>query len=45
MAFVVEDPKEARRIALAGQAFIKAHHSPAAVGRIMRDRLATLGAL
>jgi glycosyltransferase involved in cell wall biosynthesis len=45
MAFVVEDPKEARRIALAGQAFIKAHHSPAAVGRLMRDRLATLGAL
>ena len=45
MAFIVENPEETRRVALAGQAFIKANHSPAAVGRIMRERLATLGAL
>jgi hypothetical protein len=45
MVFVVQNPEETRRVALAGQAFIKANHSPAAVGRIMRERLTALGAL
>ena len=45
MAYVVEKPDEAKRIALAGQAFIKTHHSPAVVGAVMRDRLSLLGAL
>jgi glycosyltransferase involved in cell wall biosynthesis len=45
MAFVVENPKETKRIALAGQTYIKAQHSPAAVGRIMRERLVAIGAL
>jgi hypothetical protein len=35
----------AKRLAIAGQTFIKTHPSPAAVGKLMRDRLATLGLL
>jgi glycosyltransferase involved in cell wall biosynthesis len=45
MAAIVADPAAARRIAAAGQAFIKTHHSLAAVGKLMRDRLAALGVL
>jgi len=45
MAAIVSDPDAARRVAAAGQAFIKTHHSLAAVGKLMRDRLATLGVL
>jgi hypothetical protein len=43
MAAIVDDPVGAKRIAAAGQAFIKTHHSLAAVGKLMRDRLAALG--
>ena len=42
---VVDDPTAAEVRALAGQAFIKTHHSLAAVGKQMRDRLAALGLL
>ena len=45
MASIVENPVETRRVALAGQTFIKTHHSLAAVGREMRDRLTALGLL
>jgi hypothetical protein len=45
MASIVDEPEIAKRLALAGQAFIKTHHSPAAVGRAMRDRLVALGLL
>jgi hypothetical protein len=45
MASIVDDPTAAKARALAGQAFIKAHHSLAAVGKEMRDRLAALGLL
>ena len=45
MAFVVEHPDEAKRIALAGQVFVKTRHNPAIVGGMMRDRLLALGAL
>jgi glycosyltransferase involved in cell wall biosynthesis len=45
MTSIVDDPATAEARALAGQAFIKTHHSLAAVGRQMRDRLVTLGAL
>ncbi len=45
MVAIVELPAEARRRALAGQSFIETHHSPAAVGRAMRDRLTALGLL
>jgi glycosyltransferase involved in cell wall biosynthesis len=45
MAAIVADPAAARRIAAAGQAFIKTHHSLAAVGKLMRDRLAALGVI
>jgi glycosyltransferase involved in cell wall biosynthesis len=45
MAAIVDDPATAQRIAAAGQAFIKSHHSLAAVGKLMRDRLAALGLL
>jgi glycosyltransferase involved in cell wall biosynthesis len=45
MAAIVSDPDAARRIAAAGQAFIKTHHSLAAIGKLMRDRLAALGVL
>ena len=45
MAFIVANPEKAKRIALAGQALIKRHHSPAVVGGMMRDRLLSLGAL
>jgi hypothetical protein len=45
MRAIVEDPAEARRLARAGQAFIKTHHSAAAVGKLMRDRLEARGLL
>jgi glycosyltransferase involved in cell wall biosynthesis len=45
LASIVDDPAEAEARALAGQTFIKTHHSLAAVGRQMRDRLVTLGLL
>ena len=45
MASIVDDPVAAEVRALAGQAFIKTHHSLAAVGEQMRDRLVTLGLL
>ena len=46
MASIVDDPAAAEaRAASAGQAFIKTHHSLAAVGNQMRDRLVTLGVL
>jgi glycosyltransferase involved in cell wall biosynthesis len=45
MALIVDDPAAARARALAGQAFIKTHHSLAAVGEQMRGRLAALGLL
>ena len=45
MASIVDDPAAAEARALAGQAFIKTHHSLAAVGKQMRDRLAALGLL
>jgi hypothetical protein len=45
MASIVDDPAAAEVRALAGQAFIKTHHSLAAVGKQMRDRLAALGLL
>jgi hypothetical protein len=45
MRAIVEDPAEARRLARAGQAFIKTHHSAAAAGKLMRDRLEALGLL
>ena len=45
MRAIVEDPAEGRRLACAGQAFIKTHHSAAAVGKLMRDRLQALGLL
>jgi len=45
MAAIVDDPAAADARALAGQAFIKTHHSLAAVGRQMRDRLVALGLL
>jgi len=45
MAAIVADPAGAEARALVGQAFIKTHHSLAAVGGLMRDRLATLGLL
>ena len=43
MASIVDDPVAAEARARAGQAFIKTHHSLAAVGKQMRDRLVTLG--
>jgi glycosyltransferase involved in cell wall biosynthesis len=45
MASIVDDPAAAEARAATGQAFIKTHHSLAAVGRQMRDRLVTLGLL
>ncbi|MGZ5916839.1 MAG: glycosyltransferase family 4 protein [Methyloceanibacter sp.] len=45
MRAIVEDPAEARRLARAGQAFIKTHYSAAAAGKLMRDRLEALGLL
>jgi glycosyltransferase involved in cell wall biosynthesis len=45
MASIVDDPAASRTRALAGQAFIRAHHSLAAVGRQMRERLVALGVL
>jgi glycosyltransferase involved in cell wall biosynthesis len=42
MASIVDDPAAAELRALAGQAFIKTHHSLATVGKLMRDRLAAL---
>jgi glycosyltransferase involved in cell wall biosynthesis len=45
MASIVDQPDQARRLAAAGQSFIRTHHSLAAVGRLMRDRLAALGLL
>ena len=45
MASIVDDPVAAGVRARAGQAFIKTHHSLAAVGQKMRDRLVTLGVL
>ena len=45
MAAIVDDPVAAEARALAGQTFIKTHHSLAAVGREMRDRLTALGLL
>ena len=45
MASIVDNPAAAQVRALAGQAFIKTHHSLAAVGKQMRDRLAALGLL
>ena len=45
MASIVDDPAAAEVRASAGQAFIKTHHSLAAVGGQMRDRLVTLGLL
>jgi hypothetical protein len=45
MASIVDDPAAAEARAAGGQAFIKAHHSLAAVGKQMRDRLTALGLL
>jgi glycosyltransferase involved in cell wall biosynthesis len=45
MASIVHEPQQAEARALAGQAYIKTHHSSAAVGQKMRDRLAALGLL
>ena len=45
MVAIVDQPEIAKRLAFAGQTFIKTHHSPAAVGRLMRDRLVALGLL
>jgi hypothetical protein len=45
MAAIVSDPEAARRVAAAGQAFIKTHHSLAPVGKLMRDRLGALGVI
>ncbi len=45
MASIVDDPAAAEARALAGQAFIKSHHSLAGVGKQMRDRLTSLGLL
>jgi len=45
MSSIVDDPAGAERRALAGQAFIRIHHSLAAVGKSMRERLASLGLL
>jgi len=45
MASIVDDPAAAEVRALAGQAFIKTHHSLAVVGKQMLDRLAALGLL
>ena len=45
MSSIVDDPAGAERRALAGQAFIRIHHSLAAVGKSMRQRLASLGML
>jgi hypothetical protein len=45
MASIVDDPAAAETRAARGQAFIKTHHSLAAVGKQMRDRLASLGLL
>ncbi len=45
MASIVYDPASAEARAFTGQAYIKTHHSLAAVGKVMRDRLATLGLL
>ena len=46
MASIVDDPRTAKRLAhLPARAFIKTHHSLAAVGRQMRDRLVSLGLL
>jgi len=42
---IVEEPADAHRRAIAGQRFIATHHSPAAVGQAMRDRLEALGLL
>jgi glycosyltransferase involved in cell wall biosynthesis len=45
MLAIVEQPAQARRRALAGQSFIRTYHSPAVVGKLMRDRLELLGLL
>ena len=45
MASIVDDPVAAEARAGAGQAFIETHHSLAAVGKQMRDRLNALGLL
>jgi glycosyltransferase involved in cell wall biosynthesis len=45
MASIVHDPAAAEARALAGQDFIKTHHSLSAVGREMRARLLQLGLL
>ena len=45
MASIVDDPAAAEARAAKGQAFIKTHHSLAAVGKQMRDRLTVLGLL
>ena len=42
MRHVVDDPDESRRRAARGQAFIRAHHSAAAAGKVMVGRLARL---
>lgn len=45
MASIVDEAETAKRLANAGQTFIKTPHSPAAVGRLMRDCLVALGLL
>ena len=45
MTSIVDDPAAAEARAARGQAFIKTHHSLAAVGNQMRDRLTSLGLL
>ncbi|MGB6908863.1 MAG: glycosyltransferase family 4 protein [Methyloceanibacter sp.] len=45
MASIEAEPEAAKRLARAGQAFIKTHHSLAAVGSLMRERLTALGGL
>jgi glycosyltransferase involved in cell wall biosynthesis len=45
MASILDEPETAKRLAHSGQTFIKTHYSPAAVGKLMRDRLVALGLL
>jgi glycosyltransferase involved in cell wall biosynthesis len=43
MRAIVERPDEARRLAEAGERLIRTNYRPAAVGKLMRDRLESLG--
>jgi hypothetical protein len=43
MPSIAAEPERAKRLAIAGETFIKIHPSPTAMGKLMRDRLATLG--